>query len=1090
MCHCEGFLDVEFKYLGCLWVLFEFSSHEAKDKFQKHKGILSCFSSLIPWHDDFVVNERLIWLEIKGVSLRAWDNDVFAKICNKWGEVLFLDDSDKCNRLSKRVCIKSSHALLVFATIMVTLNNVTYVIRVRELCSWTPNFVEENSLNEEMDSLVNYEGEGNSSKDENEVESVAEILLVKSELHPTDKDDLPKQHETMKSVDQQAPLDSDPFDLEPLIQQRCGIGGDVNHSVTPDFPSGFSPNNKGNSHTIVSSHKNKAGSSNVQVGFSMIERLEETIKVRLALGLNMEGCETTLASLIADNRDVNELCNKHRVNFLALQETKLLYVDLWKIRQIWGNTHFDFASISARGLSRGTRLMWIVVYAPQNLSCKISLWSSLATHIANWNGSLVIMGDFNEVRLAEERFGLVFSHRQSGIFNEFISNSSLIDIPLGGYNFTWTNKLGTKMSKLDRFLISESFHEVFPHVTGIVLEKGALDHRPIILKELEHLKLVIREWIKSKKAESNKIKREHQLRLSSIDPKVDQGNVSESDLLLRRDSIKILGDINRLDAKDMAQKSKVKWAIEGDENTSFFYGMLKKKRRKRFQRSHGIPPSLGGDMPNRLSSTQSDFLKHQISRDEIKKVMWDCGGDRAPGPDGFTFKFITTFWDLIEDDIIRFKVSNAKFVFDFRPISLIGCQYKIIGKILVNRLSKVIGSVISPEQSAFIKGRNILDGPLILNEVMAWIRKRKQALMVFKVDFEKAFDSLRGLRQGDPLSPFLFILAIEGLHVLTCKAMTMGIFKGVSIGNDNLSISHLIYANDVIFLGLKINVNKCNILGIGVSDDEVSNMANVIGCEPAKFPLKYLGVPVGCNMTRCSKWNDILQKFASKLSPWKARMLSGLGRLSLIKSVLANKDLGGLGIGSIYGLNLGLLFKWVWRFLCNLSDLWVRVVKILHGVNGGIIEDPNNNSCYNPWSGILSSISHLKSKGIDLLSLCVRKIGNGAPCRFWNDIWYGNQSFNLRFPRIYQLELVKDCSIADRIGTSIWNVVFRRPPRGGAEMSQLNDLLSLIQGVVLSDSSASWLWTADASRGYTVASGRTLIDSTILDTASKATRWN
>ncbi|GKB88190.1 hypothetical protein Tco_0960462, partial [Tanacetum coccineum] len=111
----------------------------------------------------------------------------------------------------------------------------------------------------------------------------------------------------------------------------------------------------------------------------------------------------------------------------------------------------------------------------------------------------------------------------------------------------------------------------------------------------------------------------------------------------------------------------------------------------------------------------------------------------------------------------------------------------------------VIGSVISPEQSAFIKGRNILDGPLILNEVMAWTRKRKQALMVFKVDFEKAFDSLRCefLELVMAMLGFGTKWFMEGLHVLICKAMTMGLFKGVSVGNDRLNISHLIYADDV-----------------------------------------------------------------------------------------------------------------------------------------------------------------------------------------------------------------------------------------------------------------------------------------------------
>ncbi|GJX28014.1 RNA-directed DNA polymerase, eukaryota [Tanacetum coccineum] len=195
----------------------------------------------------------------------------------------------------------------------------------------------------------------------------------------------------------------------------------------------------------------------------------------------------------------------------------MLHVDLWKIRQAWGNSHFDFASTSSRGLSGGIlciwnslvfkksktlchdnyvvveglwtpndiRIMWITVYAPQNLSCKIALWSSLSNLISNWDAGLMIMGDFNEVIEAGERHGSNFNSRQVDIFNEFISNSSLIDIPLGGFNFTWTDKWGSKMSKLDRFLISDRFHEDFPNVNGVILEKGIPDHRPILLKDLE-----------------------------------------------------------------------------------------------------------------------------------------------------------------------------------------------------------------------------------------------------------------------------------------------------------------------------------------------------------------------------------------------------------------------------------------------------------------------------------------------------------------------------------------------------------------------------------------------------------------------------
>ncbi|GJR61323.1 putative RNA-directed DNA polymerase, eukaryota, reverse transcriptase zinc-binding domain protein, partial [Tanacetum coccineum] len=376
---------------------------------------------------------------------------------------------------------------------------------------------------------------------------------------------------------------------------------------------------------------------------------------------------------------------------------------------------------------------------------------------------------------------------------------------------------------------------------SVVLEKGIPNHRPILLKEsqvdygptpfrglvlfkkkLQNLKKVIQGWVGSNKYDSYALKKYHQKWLSSIDVKIDHGNASEEDYKNRKDSLTFLGVLDRMEARDLAQKAKIKWALEGDENMSFFHGTP----------NSWVTSEIGSNSP------------------QIKRAVWDCGGDQAPGPDGFTFKFFTSFWDIIEDDV----VSNAKFVSDFWPISLIGCQYKIIGKLLANRLSTVIGDCISLVQSAFIKGRNILNGPLILNEVLAWYRQLNGSPM-------EEFDLFRGLRQGDPMSPFIFILAMEGLHALTYKAKALGLFKGASIGQDNMSISHLMYVDDVIFfgewswvnthnlismlrcffliLGLKVNVHKSNVLGVGVTDDEVSHMENIIGCGATKFPLKY-----------------------------------------------------------------------------------------------------------------------------------------------------------------------------------------------------------------------------------------------------------
>jgi hypothetical protein len=184
---------------------------------------------------------------------------------------------------------------------------------------------------------------------------------------------------------------------------------------------------------------------------------------------------------------------------------------------------------------------------------------------------------------------------------------------------------------------------------------------------------------------------------------------------------------------------------------------------------------------------------------------------------------------------------------DFRPISLIGCYYKIISKILAERLKKVIDKVVGEEQNAFVKGRYILDGGLIANETIEFLKKKRRKAFLLKIDFEKAYDSVnwnfirhtltqmgfgdkwckwieacqnsatvsvlvngsptlefkmeRGFRQGDPLSPFLYLIAAEGLNITIREAVSNGIFKGVNIGRDETSISHLQYADDTLIFG-------------------------------------------------------------------------------------------------------------------------------------------------------------------------------------------------------------------------------------------------------------------------------------------------
>nr|GEV94969.1 hypothetical protein [Tanacetum cinerariifolium] len=1001
------------------------------------------------------------------------------------GKVLCIDDTDTSNRLSKRLGIKSTHAQLIFVSIMVTVNNVTYTIRVRELCSWTPTFL----------------GSGFDCDDSDEEEHV-------------DIDNVHIQsHSSTPEENNGKPNDYDPFELEHLIN-KSGKSHKPCHSVTPDYSLGFSSVLKGDQVTSDSIQKLSDGDHIQQPGFSILERLEETIKIGSALGLNMEGLGD-----LNKRRWIRDLCHANNVNFLAIQESKMLHVDLWMLRQIWGNVHFDFASTSARA----------------------------------------VMGDFNNVRNEGERFGSVFCNRQARIFNEFIANNSLIYIPLGGYNFTWTNKWGTKMSKLDRFLVSENFLESFPHATGLVMEKGIPDHRPIFLKESTvdygpTSFLFFHSWLELDGSDNYALKKEHENKLSAIDKKVD------------------------LESKDYAQKAKIKWALEGDENTKFFHGTLKKKRRQLAIRGilkddlsspMLLPPSIDLLSFTTISQTQRDYLDIPFLRDKFKRVVWDFGGERASRPDDFTFCFFTTFWNTIEKDVVRFvqeffqshvipkgcnpsfialipKVPYEKFVSDFCPISLIGCQYTIIGKLLANRLSNVIKDCITHVQSAFIKGRFILDGPFILNEVLAEYRHHHKELLIFKVDIEKAFDSLRwdfldaamdkmgfgskwrswimgclkharssilvrkafssisilmtkeferfrGLRQGDPLSPLLFILAMEGLHSLTRKVKELNLFKGASIG-------------------LKINIDKSSVLGVGVSDVDVYHMANIIGCGVSKFPFKYLGVLVGFG-GRLSLIKAVLGNLptyfmslymmptliCSKLESLRNKCFRGAGhnesKMSWVKweKSLASINKGWLCIGSIFGLNIGLSFKWIWRLRNRPTDLWAQVIGIIYGHDGGITRSSSRWRKHSNWGIIVSSINRLKDKGVDLLSLCTRKLGNGVSISFWEDTWIWTSPFRSQFPRIYMLDTNKSCCIANRasLTSADWfSRILRRTPRVGAELSQFEALTALIGSVHLIDSCDSWQWRPNYTVGYTVASARALIDESILETDHVATRWN
>lgn len=282
--------------------------------------------------------------------------------------------------------------------------------------------------------------------------------------------------------------------------------------------------------------------------------------------------------------------------------------------------------------------------------------------------------------------------------------------------------------------------------------------------------------------------------IKEIDQKVEVSPMSSADVDLRTNNVRLLANIEHQKLIDLKQKAKVKWTLEGDENSSFIHGMINSRKNRsringlaidgswisdhvlikshiflsfqsKFKELNHIRPSFSCNLFKQLSMEDNTFLVSPFTSQEIKEAIWNCGGEKTPGPDGFSFKLLKKHWNTFGNDITAFindfhstsfipRGCNSSFITlipkaedpisisDFRPISIIGCQYKIIAKILANRLARVIPSVIGETQMAFIKGRQITDGPLMVNEIIAWAKKHKKKLLLLKLDFEKAFDTL------------------------------------------------------------------------------------------------------------------------------------------------------------------------------------------------------------------------------------------------------------------------------------------------------------------------------------------------------------
>ncbi|WZZ66780.1 hypothetical protein YC2023_078150 [Brassica napus] len=305
------------------------------------------------------------------------------------------------------------------------------------------------------------------------------------------------------------------------------------------------------------------------------------------------------------------------------------------------------------------------------------------------------------------------------------------------------------------------------------------------------------------------------------------------------------------------------------------------------------------------------------------------------------------------------KVIKPEKIMQFRPISLCNVLFKTITKAMVLRLKKLMPKLIGPAQASFIPGRLSTDNIIVVQEAVHSMRRKKgrKGWMLLKLDLEKAYDRIRwdfledtlyaaklphiwikwimecvtnpgmsllwngerteaftpqrGLRQGDPLSPYLFVLCMERL----CHQIEFSVankeWKPITLSRGGPSLSHVCFADDLILFaeaslsqirvvrkvlerfceasGQKVSLAKSLIFfSENVHRDLANSISNESGIKGTKELGKYLGMPVLQKRINKETFGEVIQKVASKLAGWKRRFLSMAGRITLTKSVLAS----------------------------------------------------------------------------------------------------------------------------------------------------------------------------------------------------------
>ena len=473
-----------------------------------------------------------------------------------------------------------------------------------------------------------------------------------------------------------------------------------------------------------------------------------------------------------------------------------------------------------------------------------------------------------------------------------------------------------------------------------------------------------------------------------------------------------LEEIIKVRTQGAILRCKIKWYNEGEKNTKYFLNLEKRHfkmstisqlkstdqeyvtsdkeilaecetfYKELFSAQKNVIPTENDlfqpENDTVLDNNEAMSCEGHLTEQECLKALRSMDREKTPGTDGFPAEFYKIFWKDLSPllisalnysydegslsitqrrgiiKLIPKKDAEPHLIKNWRPLTLLNCDYKIAAKAIANRIKSVIPKLINNDQTGFLKGRFIGENIRLIDNIMNYVSKKNIPGLLLFIDFEKAFDSLewsfiertlqyfgfgsslinwfqtfykniescvlnngwascffqlqRGVRQGCPLSPYLFILSAE---ILAKAVRSNKNIKGISVNNSEIKISQ--YADDTTFIlngtseslsatlqtietfgsmsGLRLNSKKTEALWIG---SMVGNKEKLFPEKNFKWPenkVKVLGVwlSIDPNITLNINYREKADKIKNILSNWKYRRLTLLGKIQVIKSLAASQ---------------------------------------------------------------------------------------------------------------------------------------------------------------------------------------------------------